>query len=112
MNGVDLLRLIPTFTNDGKVNKLNVQQLLTSGMSLLADKKIANGTYFGSYVITGTLSDRQSLYCHVNQGLAKIFRNWFPNENVLKSFKVVAKPVCQFKRLNVYGNRIGKIPKD
>ena len=59
LNGVDLLRLIPTFTNDGKVNKLNVQQLLTSVMSLLADedgiavrnpiKKIANGTYLGSY---------------------------------------------------------------
>ena len=38
LNRVDLLRLIPSFTNEGKVNRLNVQQLLTSGMSLLADE--------------------------------------------------------------------------
>ena len=122
LNGIDLLRLIPTFTNEGKVDELNVQQLLTSGMSLLADKngitvrnpikKIANGTYFGSYVITGTLSNRQKLYLHVNQGLAKIFRNWFPNENAFKSLKVMAKPVNQFKRFKIYGNPIGTIPKD
>ena len=91
-------------------------------MSLLADedgiairnpiKKIASGTYFSSYVITGTLSDRQSLYRHANQGLAKIFRNWFPNESAFKSFKVMAKQFSQFKRLDVYGNPIGTIPED
>ena len=101
---------------------LNLQQLMTCGMPLLTGRngipakkpirKISYGVYQGSYVTTEILSKVSSLYHHINHGFAVILRNLFPNENAFKNYKPVAKSCIKFKRLDVYKNLIGTIPKE
>ena len=68
--------------------------------------------YQGSFIITGALSELESLYVHVNQGFGVLFKTWFPTKSALKKYKPTAKTLSKFKQLDVYGNPIGAISED
>ena len=74
--------------------------------------KIAYGIFQGSYVITGTLLEIESLYCHIKQDFGISFKVWFPNKSYFTDYKLTSKPLSKFRRLDVYGNPTGAIPED
>ena len=62
-------------------------------------KKIAYGIFQCSYVITGVLSEIESLYCYINQGFGILFNVWFTNESVFTNYKHSAKLLRKFRDL-------------
>ena len=66
----------------------------------------------GSYIVTGALSELESLYAHVNQGVGILFKTWFPTKSAFKNYKPAAKTLSKFKRLDLYVNPIGAILED